>query len=338
MTRRTRATIHGPSRFRAAAGRARSVAADSDRAVGALLGTFVGDALGMPWEGASPDSIPQVLDMRDERLGAGTYTDDTEMMIGVAESLLRCDVVDEDDLARTFLALYDPRRGYGGGASRVLELWRRGVPVQEAARRIFEGSGSLGNGAAMRVAPVAVRFHEDSVLLSTQARRSARVTHAHHVGIDGAAVQAAAIAAALDDEDPFEAAIRAAVNRDVRSALAAAWRSTRDGLQPDALGEGRGIPARADLSVAAAITAATRAESFEAAVTAAIRAGGDTDTTAAMAGAVAGARFGASAIPKRWLDALEDGERGRRHVEDLARQLAERAQHPTSGSPRPGAA
>jgi len=121
----------------------------ADRALGALLGTFVGDALGMAWEGAPPGTIPDVLEMEDERLGAGTYTDDTEMTIALAESLLRCDVVDDEDLARSFLAVHDPRRGYGTGTTQVFDLWRKGVPTREAAARVFDGQGSLGNGAAI---------------------------------------------------------------------------------------------------------------------------------------------------------------------------------------------
>lgn len=335
MARPTAPGASGAARFRAAARRRNDTSTGVDRAVGAMLGTFVGDALGMPWEGAAGEAIPSKLEMEDERLGAGTYTDDTEMMIGLAESLLRHDVVDEDDLAHTFLSLYDSRRGYGEGTTRVFDLWRRGVPVEEAASRIFEGHGSLGNGAAMRVAPVAVRFYEDTVLLATQARRSARVTHAHRVGIDGAAVQAAAIAAALDGEDPLSAALNAARTRELRAALADARTRTEAALEPSALGSGRGVPSTADASVAAAVLAATRADSFESAVTLAIKAGGDTDTTGAMAGAIAGARFGAAAIPERWTAALEDGERGRRHVVDVATRLAERATHPTVG-PMPG--
>jgi ADP-ribosylglycohydrolase len=74
-------------------------------------------------------------------------------------------------------------------------------------------------------------------------------------------------------------------------------------------------------AVPPAVVIGAGARSFEEAVTVAVRCGGDTDTVAAMAGAIAGARFGAGVIPRRWLDALEDGERGRSHVEQLARQL-----------------
>jgi ADP-ribosylglycohydrolase len=84
-----------------------------------------------------------------------------------------------------------------------------------------------------------------------------------------------------------------------------------------------GSTIQAHESVPAALLAAS-APSFEEALTFAVRCGGDTDTVAAMAGAVAGARFGTEAIPARWLDALEDGEKGRAHVQRLAASLAAR--------------
>lgn len=299
----------------------------ADRARGALLGTFVGDALGMPYEGAGPRSIPPVLEMVDARLGRGTYTDDTQMMIALAQSLLRCDDVDSEDLARAFRAHYDPARGYGAGTMRVLELWEEGAPVEEAARRVFGGQGSRGNGAAMRVAPVGVRFVGDHKRLATQAARSARITHAHPVGIDGAVVQAAAVAAALGGDDPVAAAIAAAETSELRDRLVHLRASPTIGGPATSSAAG---------SVPVAVAAASGATTFEEAVTRAIRAGGDTDTSGAMAGAIAGARFGALAIPSRWIDALEDGEHGRRHVAWLADQLHARAEGASRSTARAG--
>lgn len=74
-------------------------------------------------------------------------------------------------------------------------------------------------------------------------------------------------------------------------------------------------------SVCAAVYSALAHRTFEAAVWFAVRLGGDTDTVAAMTGAITGARYGARSIPRYWLDALEDGERGRSHVEWLAARL-----------------
>ena len=291
------------------------------RACGALLGTFVGDALGMPFEGAAPEAIPERVEMIDARLGRGTYTDDTQMMVALAESLLDRGQVDEEHLAHAFQEAYDPERGYGGGTRRVLELWAAGTPVTAAASQIFDGQGSRGNGAAMRIAPIAVRFAHDPDNLCYQAARSARVTHAHPVGVDAAVVQAAATGAALRTDDILEAALAAAQTREMKHGLGAVGdllAATRKEIEAY-----RQLQSSSDAqqSVCAAVYAAVAHPAFDEAVSFAVGLGGDTDTVAAMTGAIAGARDGASSIPSRWLEALEDGERGRRYVEALAIRL-----------------
>ena len=310
-----------------------------DTVAGALLGLFCGDALGMPYETQPPDAIPERLEMEDARLGRGTYTDDTQMAIALAESLLRCDGVDEADLAATIAAAFDPDRGYGPGTTTVVRLWGEGVPAGEAALRLFDGEGSAGNGAAMRVAPVGLYFARDPERCVEEARRQARLTHAHPLGIDGAAAQAAAVAAAVRGEDhlaaareavrtaEFEGRLEAAAELAKRAAFGAAERppggAAARPVEPADVARILGSTVAAHESVPAALVAAA-APGFEAAVTFAIRCGGDTDTVGAMAGAVAGARFGLSAIPARWLDALEDGPKGRSHVLRLADRLATR--------------
>jgi poly(ADP-ribose) glycohydrolase ARH3 len=292
-----------------------------DRARGALLGTFVGDALGMPFEGVQYDALPDRIEMVEARLGRGTYTDDTQMAIALGESLLECGGIDEERLGHAFLAAYDPRRGYGSGTRAVLDLIGRGQSALEAATRVFAGHGSLGNGAAMRVAPVAVRYADDPEALLGAARRSARVTHAHPVAIDAAAVQAAAVAAALRGDDVLSAAFDAATTPELERALSQASRLTEGRPLPDAVARSLGNGATAHESVPVAICAAVAHPRFEDAVSFAVRCGGDTDTIGAMAGAIAGGREGAAAIPSRWLEALEDGEKGRSYVMSLAERL-----------------
>jgi poly(ADP-ribose) glycohydrolase ARH3 len=292
-----------------------------DRARGALLGTFVGDALGMPFEGTPPAALPEQIEMLEARLGRGTYTDDTQMAIALAESLLECGGVDEEHLGRAFLAAYDPRRGYGSGTRAVLALIAGGVPVLEAAGRVFGGRGSLGNGAAMRVAPVAVLYAGDQEALVDAARRSARVTHAHPVAIDAAATQAAAIAAALRGDDVLAAARAAAATPELGGGLAAADRLLAERPGPGAVAAALGNSSTAHESVPAAIYAAVAHARFEDAVSFAVRCGGDTDTIGAMTGAIAGAREGAVGIPSRWLGSLENGQKGRSHVASLAERL-----------------
>lgn len=294
-----------------------------DRGRGALLGTFTGDALGMPFEGTPPAAVPKRVEMVDARLGRGTYTDDTQMAIALAESLVDRGGVDVEHLGWAFLEAYDPRRGYGVGTRAVLRLISAGVTATDAALRAFGGRGSLGNGAAMRVAPVAVRFADDHEALLDSARRSARVTHAHPVGIDAAVAQAAAIGAALQGEDPLASARAAATTSELRGGLAtAADLLAEPSPSPEAVAAALGNGATGHESVPAAVYAAAAHGGFEEAVSFAVRCGGDTDTIGAMAGAIAGARDGVAAIPARWLDALEDGHKGRSHVESLAEQLA----------------
>lgn len=293
------------------------------RALGALLGTFVGDTLGMPYEGLPPEAIPGRLEMEEARLGRGTYTDDTEMMIALAEALAEHGEIEPSDLARRFLDGHDPRRGYGGGTLRVFELWRRGVSVGIAARLVFGGEGSLGNGAAMRIAPVGVRFADNPKRLHEEARRSAAVTHVHPVGVDSAVVQAAAVGAAVRGDQVLVEAVKAARSDELRRGLAAVERLLMLSTPPEPadVAAELGHSSAGHKSVPAAIYAACEGVGFRETVSFAVRCGGDTDTIGAMAGAIAGAWSGADAIPAPWLAALEDGPRGRSHVESLAVRL-----------------
>jgi poly(ADP-ribose) glycohydrolase ARH3 len=297
------------------------MAAITDRATGSLLGTFVGDALGMPFEGLPHTAIPEDVEMVEARRGRGTYTDDTQMMIALAESLIARGRVDGEHLARAFLDAYEPDRGYGAGTRRVFELWRSGVPVGIAAGQVFDGRGSRGNGAAMRIAPVAVCFRDDPERLRLEAAASARITHANPVGVDGAVVQAAAIGAALRGDEILATARAAATTAEVSRALDDVGALLGAVRTPSEVQARLGDSADAGGSVAAALYSALAHDRFEAALRFGIRLGGDTDTVAAMTGAVGGARDGFRAIPSRWVEALEDGDRGRSHVQTLIAPL-----------------
>jgi poly(ADP-ribose) glycohydrolase ARH3 len=303
------------------------VRAEIDRARGALLGTFAGDALGMPFEGASPAAIPERLVMLDGRLGRGSYTDDTQMAIALAESLLERGCVDARALGRAFVDSHDPRRGYGAGTTEVLRMVRAGVHPHAAAGSLFGGEGSQGNGAAMRVAPVAVRYAGETEALAAAARDSARVTHAHPLAVDAAVVQAAAIGAALMGEAPLDAALAAATTAELKGRLIKASRLLGGSPAPAEVAAALGNQPMGHESVPAAIYSAAAHDSVEAAITFAVRCGGDADTIGAMAGAIAAARAGATAIPPRWLEALEQGPKGRSHVDRLADQLAAAGGH-----------
>ncbi len=306
----------------------------ADRFSGALLGTHVGDALGMPVEGYSPhyirSSFGEVREMLEARLGAGTYTDDTEMMIAVAESLVRKRGFDGEDMAQSFLENFDPRRGYGAGTVSALKLIRSGVRWDLAGSRVFEG-GSYGNGSAMRIAPVGCLYHHDLQKLKEVAFASSSITHAHSHGKEGAALQACAVALAVRsgpgrglDVKEYLAALKQFL--DPGSVYRAKLQLVEELLQGkapfDKVVQELGHDSRALYSVPTAIYSFLRHhEDFEEALVYAVGLGGDTDTIAAMAGAIAGGYHGKKAIPVRWLQALERGPKGANYIEELALKL-----------------
>src|SRR3954469_8204964 len=116
------------------------------------------------------------------------------MGISVLETLRRHRGIDQDHLARSFAERHDPSRGYGAAMHGLLVRFREGEPWHEAASRLFDGEGSYGNGAAMRVAPVGAYFADDVDAAVAHARRSAVVTHTHPEAVAGAIAVAAAAA------------------------------------------------------------------------------------------------------------------------------------------------
>jgi len=289
------------------------------RFLGSLLGTGIGDSLGAG------------LAWRLARLGrelAPRYTDDTHMMIGVAESLIAKRGFDGEHMFLTFVKNWEaePWRGYGPGPPAIFRAYRRGLNPADVARVLYPGGGSFGNGAAMRIAPIACFYHDDLDELRRVAIESAKLTHTHPLGVEGAVIQALAIAYAirtrpgeLEPTDFAEALYDEAKSRVFKHKLKAlkallAGRPDRR-LVVRQLGNG----VEAFNSVPTAIYAFLATQSFEQALRLAVGLGGDADTIGAMTGALAGAYHGVEAIPARWLDELED----RAYIEQLATRLWE---------------
>jgi poly(ADP-ribose) glycohydrolase ARH3 len=296
---------------------------------GCLLGLAIGDALGAPFEGMPADNIfwgyGQSADLVKNPTGETLYyTDDTEMMIGVAEILSEHGRIVEEPLCRAFVDNYHPERGYGRGARVVIEAMAKGDDWRQAARSHFPG-GSFGNGAAMRVAPIGLLFGDDLDRVMEEARLSALPTHVHPLGVEGAQLLAVAVALALRgpplDKKTFYRELRHRTRQEeFRWAVGAAAR-----LRPgDTIGM-LGSSLEAHRSVVTAIACfVSSSQSYEDTVARAIGLGDDTDTLAAMAGALCGAHLGIAAIPARLLGQLEDRHKGRSHIERLAARLYER--------------
>lgn len=297
-----------------------------ERFIGCLLGLAVGDALGAHFEGRAAAFMERTYSSAQELIdnpppGELWYTDDTQMMIGVAQTLVECGHIDDQVLCRHFAANFLPQRGYGRGARLVLEAMVDGHDHQYLAENLFPG-GSFGNGAAMRVAPIGLMFRDNHDELWEQARLSSLPTHVHPHGVEGAQVIAMAVALAskseaFDREAFFYEVSQRCTSLEFRGPLARA--AKLDDLRDLGL-FGNGIEAT-DSVVTAVASFGLTPNSFAETIGNAILLGGDTDTLAAMAGAISGAYLGVQGIPTHLLGSLEDRKQGKSFIEELAREL-----------------
>jgi len=303
------------------------------RLAGAALGAMCGDALGMPVEGWSAARIEQAhgrLDaMLPGRLPAGSYTDDSQMMIAILQTLAQQGGLDPAYLAQRFLALYEPRRGYGGRIDALMSRLAAGEPWDRV------GTDSFGNGSAMRVAPIGFYYYDDPAELTRAAVGQASITHRHPEALAGAVMQAGAVALALKSglekkpvqmEDFLSTLADLAAGYDENSArrLLGLTR-VRPGPLADLVPRIRSLfrcNVKAVEAVPPAIASFLLTQDFRQAVVLAVNLGGDTDTLGAMAGATAGAYYGRTGLPEEWVGVLENGPRGRDYVVDLCRRAA----------------
>jgi poly(ADP-ribose) glycohydrolase ARH3 len=289
------------------------------RVRGSLLLAACADAIGSAFEGhrdLDPETVAAAVDQPEAPL---QWTDDTAQMLVLAEHLgAGRGRIDMDALAAAFSAAWasEPQRGYGPGAAKMLVQIGAGTPWQLAARAAFNGAGSLGNGAAMRVAPIGLLPGRSLDAVAAAAVTSALVSHVHPEGIDGAVAQALAVAIAANTprmQRPQANEIIAQITaRTATTAFAAellAIPALLDG-PASAISERYRCDATALGAVPAAIAVSLRyPDDPVAAVKEAIGLGGDTDTIAAMTAAICGAHCGEDAVPASWTAVLEQAAR-----------------------------
>jgi poly(ADP-ribose) glycohydrolase ARH3 len=301
---------------------------------GGMVGSAVGDAMGeLAFQYSEKDKLMEAA----VRVTELRYTDDTAMAIGLATSLLRKGHVEARDLGETFRRNFEkePWRGYAAGPPTIFSLvLSEEIAYVDAARMLFGGEGSFGNGAAMRIVPLGLFFH-NSPQIYQLASGSAEVTHAHPIGKDGAAVQAFAVAQAvkLDSTEEFrpEQFVRYLIGftrtSEMREKLELVRKLLREGVVPSIAAEQLGQSVAVHESLPFAIYSFLRfPSSFEDCLYCAIMHGGDRDTLGAMAGALSGAYLGFEAIPHSWRTKLENREK----IEKLALELA-RKPHSETG-------
>ncbi len=292
----------------------------SDRLAGAVWGHLVGDAVGVPYEFKPASSITSVHFgvAGTHSKPAGTWSDDGALMLALLDSLLRDrqdgeSVFDTADEAQRFLAwcdsgAYTPggegRFDIGGATSNALARLRSGTPAEDAGGT---GERDNGNGSLMRILPLALADRDaSSEVLVERAFRASAVTHGHVVSQVACAMYvliARYLLLGCSRQAAFERAHGAlfgmwAPGDDARLAVLAelmAWKGR----------SGRGFVVDSFWS---AWDALTGAHDYRGTIERAVRYGNDTDTTAAIAGGLAGIRFGLSGIPAHWLSGMRGAE------------------------------
>ncbi len=273
-----------------------------DRIRGCAVGAAIGDALGMPLEfGPRQPAGRLVRQMQPGRLPAGTFTDDTEMALALAEALLAHCPLDPADLAQRFLAWY--RAGpddVGIHTGDVLSRIAAGEPWLQAAESVQRRRpDSAGNGSVMRCWPVALAHWDDLAPLLADSRLQSRVTHPHPECQAGSACVNATIYQLCRGIAPAKAVATAldlaAVPDALRSVVEGAAGRSREELKNSGW-----VRHTLESVVWGLLTTA----SFEEALVQVVNLGGDADTAGTVVGALAGAAYGLSSIPGRWQEAL----------------------------------
>ncbi len=282
------------------------------RARVALDGLSVGDAFGERFFFASAATLASWLERRTiDRPGPWRWTDDTAMALALVETLEHEHELEPDRFAERLASRWqaEPWRGYGPGAHRLLAALHEGDDWRTAARAMFGGQGSFGNGSAMRIAPLGAYFADAPLeWLVEQARRSAAVTHAHSEGEAGAIAIALAAQLVWQLRDADEHALREQLwvtllehvpASETRAGLARARELARASTfeAADVLGNGSRISCQ-DTVPFCVWAIARHPRDYAAALWTTVSALGDRDTTCAIVGGVVAL---ASEITPEWL-------------------------------------
>ncbi|MFZ2987325.1 ADP-ribosylglycohydrolase family protein [Ideonella sp.] len=295
-----------------------------DRYRGSLLGLACGDAVGTTVEFEPRGTFPPVLDMTGGgpfELPVGAWTDDTSMALCLAISLLQCDGFDARDQMSRYTNWW--QWGYLSSTGECFDI---GMTVCRALQRFMVTQdpmagdthpNSAGNGSLMRLAPIALKFAPDLQQVRHFSRLSSATTHAAAEALDCCELLGELLhraLAGLSKPELLQATTTSYASEKVSQLAQTEYRS-----KPLERIKGSGYCVE---SLEAALWCFDHTETFESAVLTAANLGDDADTTAAIVGQLAGAHYGASSIPVRWLEPLcMRGE-----IERLAQGLFEQAQ------------
>ena len=288
-----------------------------------LVGQAVGDALGMPFEKLGDEVHPDLAAWAGEYrrgtwhdLPAGHWTDDTEMAECLATSLIECRGYDGTDVARRYLAWSQATpHGMGGTTRQAMELLARGVSWRDSGIE-FKNPYEVGSGPPMRAAPIGVHGHAPEQIFH-MCHQDAYITHASPEATAASYAVATAVRLSLDgwsEHRLLDEVTRLVILTEHEHGFGAT--QVREDLQRACVQLNHNMPAHiiaphpfsrrgnARSITATAIYCAARHHDFKSGVIAAIKLGGDTDTRAAITGAILGARFGLEGISAEYKEGL----------------------------------
>jgi ADP-ribosylglycohydrolase len=280
------------------------------------MGLLVGDALGVPYEFHRPEDIPEAIAIEMEppkgfsrahaSIPPGTWSDDGALALCLLASLLECNHLNEEDFGQRLVRWYN--EGYMAVNANVFDVGvttasgiqaiAEGIPPLDAGPR---GTYDCGNGALMRVLPLALWHKGTDTELVRDAQKQSCLTHGHLRSQVCCALYVLWARRILEEvETPWDSAVstlRTLYENDLRATEELEWN-----VRPDSLVKGNGSGYVVD-SLRSAYWSVVQG-GYEQVVRAAIQLGSDTDTTACVAGGIAGLRDGIEGIPQRWLSQL----------------------------------
>ncbi|MBO0721257.1 MAG: ADP-ribosylglycohydrolase family protein [Blastocatellia bacterium] len=277
-----------------------------NRILGSILGGAIGDCLGGPYEGRKP---PLVFSHQFE----WRISDDTQLTLATCESISRTQSVDPQSISETFTAWHRSARFTGLGASTYKALSELCIGGHWAlvGRR---GERAAGNGAAMRIAPLAFCLDHKDPVARTTIRDVCRITHHHDEAYVGALAIVIAIREGLNDNWQGESGLLPMIidqvpDSSVRDRLIELTK-VNDGVTLIELASQMGASGYVVESVPLALFASQRLKllGFAKLMEELILAGGDTDTIASITGQITGAIIGQDGLPEEWKSKLPDRE------------------------------
>jgi ADP-ribosyl-[dinitrogen reductase] hydrolase len=288
--------------------------------IATLVGCAIGDALGNPFE-MKPAASPSLKSWDGLFKAGGTfwvgepgqYTDDTLMSIALATSLVEKQGFDPEHVALQYLAWYESgnTRGIGGTTAGAMVNLKFGATWQESGLTLTpDGLPTGGNGTAMRASPIGIYYHNDLETLLKSAVADASITHNSHepkIGSAAVALGAAFLANRTHSQVGVLEEVKDIVaDSIVKDKLVLALTHIQNGTDAaQALAE-IGTNGYVPETVGAAFYCFGTTDNFKDAVIMAVKGGGDTDTTAAIVGALAGTYYGLEGIPSEYKDQVEN--------------------------------